>query len=772
MYDDILSRYELAQSLILGVQSAKVVKNDAVFAHWFEDSQSFWYIKETQEGKQFRIVDANTACNAFAFDHKELAGVLEKITNQVCDYDNLPIKDVSITLSPLLIRFKIMNKYWEFEPSTKRCEEVAPFHQGLTSPDGKNTVYAHEHDVWVRDNSSGRERALTQDGDENYCYARACELNPSVMQALWSEDSKRLLVAISDFREVASRPIIHYVPADGATRPQLMQPKRAYAGDDNVELYRVVAIDVSTGDVQEADYQPLPFSGWRLGFFTDECLAWWSCDSRRAFFIDVERGAKSVSVVEFDTHTGDTRVLFKETSDTFITLRSNIIDVPSFLPLPESNELIWFSERTGWGHLYLYDLDTGELKHQITGVGSAGGDWRVRDILHYAAERREILVQTSARDKSYSPYYRDICLINIDTRELTPLVSGCFEHNVYRNYSLPVTIRKSFELDTVAHGVSPDGQYIVTTRSRVDKSPISLLIDREGREVLTIEKADVSGLPAGWQWPEPVKLKAADDYTDLYGVVFRPPGFTSSEHYPVLDFSCGLRYMSFVPQGSFVNGGPWFDFNYLYGAALASLGFIVVAINGRGTPDRNKAFQDHNFGDVSSTNDFNDRIAGLRQLAKKYPYMDLERVGITGTDNIANPVYGLLNHPEFYKVAVMHCYNDPRFTMAAFGEQFDGISTDNVNATKTQYAEDNVEALKGKLLLIQGMLDYATPASTFRLVDALQKANKDFDMICLPNVAQDMPSYGIRRNWDYLVTHLQGIDPPNEFNLVMSDENF
>ncbi len=766
MRNDILSRYETAQALMQGIQSNKVVINDAVFPHWFENSQAFWYLKETHEGKELRLVDVETASNKPAFDHEALAEVLSKQSHRACDPCDLPIRNVCITYSPRLVHFDMSNKRWEFNQDSKNCREINPVPLGLSSPDGKSTVYAREHNLWIRDNISGQEKALTQDGTADYCYAPACEHDPILTQGLWSRDSKRLLTVILDLREVASRPTIHFVPTDGSVHPQLTLTKRAYPGDKHTDVYRLISIDVSTGNRQETDYPPLPVSGWRFGLFTGDHLAWWSCDNRHAFFIDVARGAKAVRVVEFDTDTGISRVLFEEVSKTFINLHSGVFDLPLFVPLPESDELIWFSERTDWGHLYLYDLNTGELKHQITGISPEGGKWRIRDILHYDVERRELLVQTAARDQSINPYYRDICLVNIDTRVLTPLISGNFDHDVYHHCSFPVRVRKGWRLDTDSNGVSPDGQNLVVTRSRVDTIPISFLIDRKGQEILTIETADVSGLPSGWQWPEPVRLIAADDQTDIYGVIFRPPGFDLNTRYPVLDFSCGLRNISFVPQGSFVNG-DLLDLGYMCGAALAALGFIVVAINGRGTPNRNKTFQDHNYGDVASTNDFNDRIAGLRQLAKRYPYMDLERVGITGLDNIANSIYGLLNHPDFYKLAVMHCYSDPRFALPSYGEHFDGITPDNIDASKTIYAEDNVDALKGKLLLIHGMLDdYWSPAGTFRLVDALQKANKDFDMLCLPNVGQDVPAYALRRNWDYLVKHLQGIEPPHEFCLI------
>ena len=769
MEANILARYEQAQELMQGVMTNRIVTNDAVFPHWIGDSNCFWYRRETKKGHEFRLVDSQTTSNTPAFDHKALADALFQTTRQSIDHQNLPIKNVTITVSPLQVQFQAFEKSWLYESNNTHCveSEIAKT-EGLCSPDGKMTAFVHEYNIWIRNERTGEERALTQDGkaDLHYGSIHTPMANPSAsapctVQAIWSPDSKYLLTHKLDTRQVVSRPIVQYTPCDGSLHPKLIQYKNAYPGDKHVETYQLVAIDISTNKTIPADYDPLPFFNMGEGFFTDENLGWWSPDSRRAYFIDVKRGAKSVSVIEFDTHTGGTRVLLEETSTTYVKLFHTLGQKPLFFPLPKNDELIWFSERTGYGHLYLYDLNTGELKHPIT-----EGQWVVRDILHYQANEREILLQTSARDSNISPHYRDICRINIDTGVLTTLVSGNFEHVVYRPFSPHVMARQETGLDsTDVNGVSPNGEYVVTTRSRVDTAPVSVLINRKGKEILTLEVADVSGLPTNWNWPEPIEFKGADDQTNIYGIIFRPPGFSPDERYPVLDFSCSSRIVSLIPQGSFVNG-PCFDYYYLLGSALAALGFIVVAMEARGTPNRTKAFQDYNYGDISSSCDFEDRITGLQQLASKYPYMDIERVGLTGGDGLSGPVYGLLNHPEFYKVAVLHCFFELRFSSAALCEQREGVSNDEGSMPNTRYAEDNVESLSGKLLLIQGMLDPGVPSSTFRLVDALQKANKDFDMLCLTNEGHSVPTYALRRNWDYLVKHLQGIEPPKEFQLT------
>ena len=762
MQTDILARYELAQKIMKGVLSNSIVMNDAVFPHWIEGSHSFWYQRETRNGKQFRLVDADEASNMPAFDHQALANALQNVAGYAVNHQDLTVTDVAIALSPLKVYFKALNRCWLFDD--QNLQEVNSVSDKLLrSLDGSKAIFVHEYNIWVRDEASGIEKDLTKDGVVDYCYARS-QVDSNKIQALWSPDSKCILTVQLDTREIASRPFVQYVPQDGSLHPEFTQTKLAYPGDKHVETYRLVSIDVNSGHVQEANYNPITVSLYgeeAFGFFDGKPLGWWLPDSRHAVFVDLARGAKTVRVIEFDTHTGNTRMLFEETADTFVRLCHSNSDIPLFLPLPESAELIWFSERTGWGHLYLYDLNTGELKNPIT-----EGEWLVREVLHYDARRREMLIQTAGRDQDISPYYRDICKVNIDTGIITQLAFGNFEYLVYQPHTFTVCYRNLLRVDQGGvSGVSPCGEYIVTTRSRVDMAPVSVLIDREGVEILTLEDAEVSGLPSDWHWPEPVKVKSADGKTGIYGVVYRPPGFNPDKSYPVLDFSCGMRNYSAIPQGSFING-PVFDYTYALGASLASLGFIVVALEGRGTPYRDKAFQDHHYGDIAYTSDFDDRVSGLRQLSQRYPYMDLERVGITGLDNLANTVYGLFNYSDFYSVGVVHCLLEPEYWFAQVAEQYYGVPINKTTIPDARYTEAFIGSFKGKLLLIQGMQDYMTPSSTFRLVEALQRANKDFDMLCMPSLGHGITGYTLRRNWDYLVTHLQGLKPPEEFHLI------
>ena len=662
-------RYQRAQSLVQGIWTDNIAFNDTVYPIWIGDSDCFWYERTTKVseggaasfGKEYRLVDAKAATNTLAFDHKILAAALTEIAAQDVDASNLPTKDMEISLNPLIVAFTAFDKRWKFDSQTEVCTEIQHIQDNwLPSPDGKQAIFTRDHNLWVRDLSSGDERALTQDGEMDYAYGALptawgmiFDASP-LPQAQWSPDSKKIFTVQRDTRQVKTMPFVHHVPTDGSLRPQLELAKLALPGDEHIETQRLLAIHVETGRLQVADYRQLPVNSPGHGFFT-EGKGWWGNDSLSIYFIDVERGYRTARVVEFNVETGATCVLFEETSDTQINLSQHYDDRPTFMPLPESNEILWFSERSGWAHLYLYDLETGQLKHPVT-----EGEWLVRRVLSFDAARREAFIQTAGRGVNSdgsapnidrNPYYCDLARVNVDTGEITTLAAS--DHDYYavslKNMNTYVAIDMGRDAKR-SNSVSPGGNFAVLTRSRADEVPVSLLFDREGKEILELETADISALPDGWHWPEPVKLLAADGKTDIYGLVYRPSNFSSEQSYPVISHIMNVPESPWVSSGSFSNGET-LDWSYLDAAALAELGFIVVQIDGRGSPLRHKAFQDESYGKYCSASDLDDHVVGIQQLAQRYAYMDIDRIGITcHLTGGSGGVLGLLQHPNFYKV--------------------------------------------------------------------------------------------------------------------------
>ncbi|MDB9953858.1 S9 family peptidase, partial [Porticoccaceae bacterium] len=570
----------------------------------------------------------------------------------------------------------------------------------------------------------------------------------TIFIGFWSPDGKQFLTIQHDIRQVEE--VWKTVKAEGDNfKASTVKVKGfAMADDKQVGSFRYVAIDLETGTVQKPRYPQI--SNEYILLHSSE-LAWWGKNSRLAYFVDADRYHKAVRLVEFDTKTGTTRVLFEEKSNTFFNFAHMAEDKSVMIPLPETEELLWFSERSGWGHLYLYDLNTGELKSAVT-----TGEWLVRSVVRYEAKRREIFLQTAGRDPSKDPYYRDLVRVNIDTGELFALAESNHDIEGYSTQSTATFECGGFNLN----GVSPSGNYAVVTPSRVDTVPVTYLLDREGQTVMTIEEADISRLPNGFQWPEPVKTLAADGKTDIYGVVYRPSDFSEDKSYPVVNHVFNMPTTTFAAKSAF-NVHSWTTFS---SAAIAELGFVVVQFDGRGTPHRNKAFMDESYGDYEGASNLSDHVAGIQQLGGRYPYLDLDRVGIASEVSGNGASWGLLKYPDFYKVGVE-------------GQVFDirGMTTTGVNryvgpAGTSHYLEQLAGNLQGKLLLATSAGSYGdyyglSFVGFSRLVEAFARANKDIDLSYDPAYSWGVTTYQIRRGWDYLVRHLQGNVPPENFLL-------
>lgn len=772
--DTLLTRYQRAQAFMQGFTTQSLVQNDTLFPVWIGDTDCFWYKRATREPSgdltiEYRLVDAKAATNQAAFDNGVLAETLAKASEQPVDPHNLPISHITINLNPLSVRFNAFEQRWHFNSEQCVCETIPstilPLNETL-SHDGKQVAFIRDHNIWVRELESGKERALTEDGTDDYGYyaatgvwGTAINRRKTTPAALWSPDGTRLLTAMRDTRQVKTLPMIDYVPQDGSIRPQLTQTKVAYPGDEHIETWQPISVDVATGKMCKAKYDPIPagYSDY-LNFFNN--LLWWAGDSQHAYFLDQERGDRSVRLVKWDITSGATHIVFEEVLDPHVNIIPDTDTLPLHRFLPDTNELIWWSERSGWGHLYLYDLTTGQLKRAIT-----VGDWRVRDVVYIDKTRRELWLQTSGRVQGRNPYYRDICRVNIDTGEIITLISGDEEWMIHHPSSKFARItNRQMDASQQINGVANNGDCLIATKSRVDQASQTVLIDRQGKQLLALETTDTSNLPSGWQWPEPVKLLAADGETDLYGVLYRPSDFSPDQRYPVLNYIHGAPWLSSVPKGSF-HMAAYTDAHYFHCAALAELGFVVVIIDGCGTEGRSKAFRDKSCGWIPSAANKEDHIGALKQLATCYPFMDMDRVGVVGSA-YRSALQQFLECQNFYKVCVMLSLLDNRLTGAFEGDRWEGVDGPAANQ---RYPEQLADKLQSPLLLMHAITSYLSPsyppAAVFRVVDALQKANKNFDMLVVPQGGFLRNNYMYRCAFDYLVKHLLGEEPPMEYDL-------
>jgi len=398
--------------------------------------------------------------------------------------------------------------------------------------------------------------------------------------------------------------------------------------------------------------------------------------------------------------------------------------------IADGKELIWASERDGWNHLYLYDGTTGVVKNQIT-----KGDWAVRKVVQVDEGKRQLVFAASGKEKGQDPYLVQYYRVNFDGTALRALTKEDANHE----------------------GVfSPDSSAFVDQYSRIDSPPVTVIRSAaDGKVLMELEKADVKSLlTTGWKMPEVFTTKGRDGQTDIWGIIVRPTNFDEKKKYPVIEYIYAGPHSSFVPK-SFQTLVP-------YGAQeLAELGFIVVQMDGMGTSNRSKAFHDVCWKNLKDAG-FPDRIAWMKAAAKKYPFMDISRVGIYGTSAGGQSSAGaMLFHPEFYKVAVSSCgCHDNRMDKMWWNEQWMGYPIGPHYAESSNV--ENAYRLQGKLMLIVGELDdNVDPSSTLQVVNALIKANKNFDFIMVPGMGHSSGGdFGEHKRRDYFVKHLLNVEPP------------
>ena len=775
------SRYRRAESFMQGLRTQNLVQNDNITPRWIEQSECFWYPRYYRRddrpgaiGKAYRCVDAAALTNELAFDHDALARSLATAAERTVDAKDLPIDGLTLSLASPILRFTAFGQHWQYDSGQQTCTAQGPVIPARTadqvlSPDGQQLAFTRDHNLWVRDLATGEERALTHDGDPLFCYGApqsAAGVNGFEINVGWSPDSSRLFTVQRNTRQVNTWPLASHLTEDGSIRPGVEPVIVAMQGDKHREQYHLLTIELGTDEQTRAHYPPMDVGADDFGFFAFSQRAWWANDSRRAYFIDYQGDYTVLRLVELEATTGATRVLLEETADTYVNFYPEYPVSPLHRYLPESDELIWWSERSGWGHLYLYDLNSGQLKQTITQFdASAETDqgWLVRNILHVDEINREAILQTAGRSPAKNPYYRDICRVNIDTGELVTLVSTDHDYSVHMRTHNAMEMLAVAGADGAIGGVSPDANYLVATRSRADQLPVSVLLNREGETLLELESADISTLPEGWRWPEPVTMTAADHKTDIHGVLFRPSGFSEDTQYPVINMIVGGPWLCGVPHGSFHNSRGYVDRYYFQGAALAELGFIVVIIDSRGTPLRSKAFQDTSYGWIPSGVNTADHRGAIEQLASRYPQMDLNRVGLYNPLGYHGGLQNLFEMPDFYRVGVISGLMDTRLSSCT-SEHSDKYQGLDFQAADKDFPEKLVNNWDGKLLFILPILSQAYPAAgTLRVLDALQKAHKTADLLVCEQGLMD--SYEQRRAWDYFVTHLQGSEPPKDFVL-------
>ncbi|MFP6905888.1 MAG: prolyl oligopeptidase family serine peptidase [Verrucomicrobiota bacterium] len=711
--DDFRKRYPL-----------KVYKQE-LDPHWISDNRVF-FVDPIGKGKWgYLLADRKQGMRKVEVEEKHFRPVLDKAVPGKSK--NLE-KDVHvIDIEGDVLVFMYQGKQWAYKPGDDEAqaregdkrqkikadppstrEGPPPTPSGPRSPDKEWTVMIKDHNVWIRHEESKKEHQLSEDGTGENAYRH---------KVYWAPDATRFMLV----RQRKEQPhIVTMVESSPRNRvqPRLKQHNYLKPGD-RIRQEQPCLFDVSTLKQIAIDTNAFP-NPWKI-----EQYQWWP-DSSAFTFLYNQRGHQVMQVVEIDGKTGNSRALIDERCDTFFDYSSK-----TYLHLDRgSREMIWMSERSGWNHLYRVDGHTGEARPITKGA------WVVRSVIHRDDRERVIWFMACGVYPGQDPYYQHLGRVNFDGTGLIFLTEDDGTHRVK---------------------FSPKRKTIIATWSRIDHAPVHQWRSAvDGSLICELARADDKALRAsGWKYPERFQAKGRDGKTDIYGMIVRPTHFDPANKYPVIEHIYAGPHGQFVPK----------RFRESYNITrMAELGFILVMIDGMGTNWRSRKFHDVAWRNIKDGG-FPDRIAWLKAAAEKYPSMDLSRVGIYGgSAGGQNALSGLLHFPGFYHAAAADCgCHDNRMDKIWWNEAWMGWPVGDWYAENSNVT--HAHKLQGKLLLTVGELDTnVDPASTMQVVNALIKANKDFELIVFPGGGHGVggSSYGWRRRADFFVRHLMGVEPRRE----------
>jgi dipeptidyl aminopeptidase/acylaminoacyl peptidase len=732
LFSILFSVYTLAQGTAEDYQRAESVKtryqnkvyNAPVTFQWIKGQHSFWYLNQTPAGKVFYLVNADKRSQAIAFDHAKLSNSVSAILHKRIDATALPFQWIDFSADQKSITFQIDSAKLNYDIRSGRCKVIEVIrpetrngywgdhfdekgNKPVKSPDSLWVAFIRDNNVYIRNRKTSEEHPLSLDGNGGNFYS-------SYIQ--WSPDSKKLMAYRVTPGETR---LIYFVESSPKDQLQPKLHSREYLKPGDALPHKQPQLFL----IDERKHVPIADDQFKNQFFLEEIK--WASDSRSFTFEFNERGHQRYQVFQVQVPTGELKVIVDERSKTFIDysgkrFRHDLIN---------GKELIWASERDGWNHLYLYSTGTGEVINQIT-----KGSWVMRSVVHVDEEKRQIIFEVLGMDTDQDPYQSQYCVINFDGTGLRRLTRSNADHNVT---------------------FSEDYKYFVDHQSRPDLPPIVKLFETEtASEKMVVQQADISALEKeGWRMPEVFSAKGRDGATDIWGIVIRPSNFSPGKKYPVVEMVYAGPQSFYVPKG--------FNSGYFSLHALAELGFIVVQVDGMGTSWRSKAFHDVCYKNLKDAG-FQDRIAWIKALAAKYPYIDIDNVGIYGgSAGGQNAASAVMLHSDFYRAAVASCgSHDNRVDKIWWNEQWMGYPVGPEYAASSNVV--NAPKLNGKLLLIVGELDdNVDPASTLQVADALIKSKKDFELVVVPGMGHSGGGeFGERKRRDFFVKHLLHVEPP------------
>lgn len=735
-----LDDYRRAESFQTGAQRKLITVAD-VTPHWIAKTSRFWYRQVGPKSTDFLLVDPSSNTSAPAFDQQRLASALSLGTKEQYQATKLPFETFDYVDDSKAIKVHIRDSDWICILGNYECikstdaKKENEFEE--LSPDDKWAAFVKNHNLFIRYVPTGAVSQMTSDGVQDYDYATNLPSLHAMVHAgtqdvnqgpvvFWSPDSSKLVTYRIDSRKAGRFTSLQYVPPD-QLRPKAFTYVYPLPGEvlPSVEAFIL--------DVKSAKLTPVKTPPLEVSFDSGPDYVWFK-DSKRFHYEYNERGFKAFELRVVDAETGEQSVLVREQSGQYVDPGESF-----YRFLEGSGEILWASERDGWNQLYLYSGKNGKLLNQVT-----QGPWVVRHIVAVDEKNRKVYFLAGGREKEEDPYQTHLYSIGLDGKSLTLLSPENANHTA---------------------ALSPDFEYFVDNYSRPDLPGASVLRrTKDGSEVCVLVKGDASELLAtGWKYPEPFHGHATDGKTDIYGLIWRPSNFDPSKKYPVIEHVYTGPQAFFTPKtfASAVHRGSL--------QAVAELGVVVVMMDGRGTSGRSRAFHEFSYRNLGGA--FEDHVALIKQMAEKYPYMDVNRVGIFGTSAGGyGAAHAMLVFPDFYKVGVtISADHDARLDKTWWNELYQGYPVQD-----DYVAQSNVTMaarLQGHLLIEHGDVDdNVHPAETMRFVDALINANKSFDMLFVPNMPHgEKNDYLVRRRWDYFVQNLLGVTPPPNFEIKSPD---
>ncbi len=730
----IIERYQKAEQF-LPKNSVKLTRNVAIRFNQVEGTSDFWYKLQTETGEYFYYFNGETKKANIAFDHEKLASSISELTEQKVNPDSLKLQRLIFKPKENNIEFRfdslqLIVNLQDYAVQKKEREKRLPKNQS-ESPDKKWIIEVRDYNLFLKNKETGEETQFTSNGIEKYEYATERSWSKLVDESEgdkydptifinWSSDSKKFMTYRLDRRKVGKLYLYQSLP-DSGFRAKVWSYERALPGEDPITTEYYI-FDVEKKSKIRIDVPP--FADFLSSVFPN-----WLNDNREMYFARFHRGYKAIDAYRVNSETGETTLVLNESSKTMVEYQTI-----NCKWLKDGSEFFWTSERDGWNHIYRYD-GNGKLLNRVT-----DGEYVVREILMVDEKNKRLYFIAGGKDPNFDPYYKMLYSANFDGTNLKLLTTEPTSHEIW---------------------FPEKGDYFVDSYSDVKNPTRHVVRDTEnGNIIYTVAEANIDALLAtGWIYPEPFKVKARDSITDIYGVIFYPSDFDPNKKYPVLDATYSGPQEVRTPK-TFVSGFRNYDISF------AELGFIVITIDGLGTAWRSKEFHDvsyQNLGDIGAE----DHISGMKQLAETRPWMDLERVGIYGhSAGGYDAAHAVLTHPEFYKAAISSAGNhDHRIAKAWWPEQYMGLPDKHFDEQSNFNLAQNLE---GKLLLIHGDMDNnVNTASSLRMAAKLIEANKDFELLIIPNRDHGLADhpYFIRKRWDWFVKNLADEELPKEYEI-------